>query len=189
MRKPDCGADFMNSHAAAGIDFGDYQRSMQTQYRALTTYRKGGVPIWLYDMAKIRLVLCQVVWDWIFNSRGGGGECPPLLKNNLVELQRAADVAWARYDAMQPRREKEPRALRRAVKQCGGIVPLLVKVLWLYRLGENSCAIAAETGLKPAAVRQRLHRVRHIADRLFMDPTDSQSPAKSSLLKKQIRKE
>src|SRR5437660_233837 len=74
----------MNIFAENGIGYDDYMRGMHTDRRALTTYRKGGVPLWLYDMAKIRLVLCQVVWDWIFNSRAGG--VPPLLRNSLVEL-------------------------------------------------------------------------------------------------------
>jgi len=165
----------VNIYAERGIAYQDYARGMHTQFRSPTTYRKGGPPVWLYDTKKLRMVLCEMIWAWICTS-STSGTCPPLLKNNLVELQRAADVQWARYDAMQPRRCKEANSLRRAVKESGGILPLLVKVLWLYRLGENSCAIAAETGLKPAAVRQRLLRMRRIADRLF-----SASPALQSV--------
>src|SRR5713101_1652962 len=150
----------------SGLAWDDRER-MQIENRISVAARRGGVPTWLYDMDKVRMVLCQAVWTWIFT--GGAGECPPLLRNSLVELTRAADVAWARYANTHVGGTKEGRALARAVKRCGGIVPLLVKLLWCYRLGWDSCAIAAETGLNPVAVRQRLSRMRGIARRLKLD--------------------
>lgn len=150
------------------LSYDDRER-FHVQHHAITTFRKGGTPLWLFDMDKLRLVLCQCVWDWIF--AGGAGECPLLLKNSLTELQRAADVQFARSAATQ--HTKEVRALKRGVERSGGIVPLLVKILWMYRLGENSCAIAAATGLSPWGVRQRLWRMRRIASKLgFSDSTE-----------------
>ncbi|HEV2522978.1 MAG TPA: hypothetical protein VGT24_11405 [Candidatus Acidoferrales bacterium] len=65
------------------------------------------------------------------------------------------------------------RALKRAVKQSGGIAPLFAKILWLYRMGANSCEIAASTGLTPWAVRARLWRIRRIARRLNLEASSS----------------
>jgi hypothetical protein len=150
----------------SGLSWDD-RESIQIENRSPVATRKGGVPLWLFKMENIRLVLCEVVWQFIFY--GHAGECPPLLKNNLAELTRAADVQWARYAATHVGRTKEGKALARAVKRCGGIVPLLAKLLWGYRMGWDSCAIAAETGLTPAAVRQRLSRMQIIARRLGLD--------------------
>jgi hypothetical protein len=152
------------------LSYDDRQR-IQVQWRALTTYRKGGVPLWLYDQRKLKTVLCQMVWQFVIADQYQG-LCPALLQTSWIELQRAADVKWARLSATEGR-SKEVRALRRAVKQSGGIVPLFVKVLWLYRTGANSCAIAAATGLTPWAVRQRLWRIRRIARRLNLETSTS----------------
>lgn len=152
-----------------GIDWGDLRAhdsraTLRIDRHAAVTHRNGGVPLWLYTFGKIRLVLAQVIWDWIIG--GKGGDCPPLLRESWRELRRAADVHWARYIEMNGR-TKEGRGLKRAVEKCGGILNLLVAILWRYRLGANSCEIADATGLTPVAVRIRLHRLNLIARQLF----------------------
>src|SRR6266705_3363737 len=49
----------------SGLSWDD-RESIQIENRAPTTHRKGGVPLWLYDMEKVRMVLCEIVWQFIF---------------------------------------------------------------------------------------------------------------------------
>lgn len=153
----------MNPYAEAGIDWRDYER-MQTQHRSETAYQQH--PSWLFDDDKLKDVLCALIWTWLHK---GHCNCPALLKTNLVELKRAADVQWAYVSNTQWGHTKEYRQLRKAVEHCGGFAQLIAKILWLYRTGANSVAIAQETGLSPVAIRQRLWRARQLAIKLGIE--------------------
>lgn len=150
----------------AGIDYRDFDR-MQTEHRAESAYRRDSTPAWLFNDAALKEVLCGAIWRWIF--LGNAGKCPPLRKNNLVELKRAADVEWSKICATRTGHTREYRAMRKAVERCGGVAQLIAKLLWLYRTGANSVAIAQETGLSATAVRQRLLRMRLLAKRLGIE--------------------
>jgi hypothetical protein len=143
----------------------DYQELGQTRERSVFTFRKD-YPEFLFDDRKLRLVLCQLVWNLAKDGRNAG-RVPENLANDLGMMKLIGDVAWLRYCQSQSKDTREAVAFKTAVTKCGGILNLFTIVLWSYRMGASSCEIAESTGMSPVAVRQRLLRIRRLAQKLL----------------------
>jgi hypothetical protein len=151
----------MSDHQISFEDFARFQTSERS-----TFVRRKYQPEWLNSEEKLRLMLAQLIWQLHCPYRTAG-RVPAALASDLETLRLVSTVLFIQWAQNQKTVTKEFEAFARAVVHCGGVLQLFALILWAWRCGEDSPTIAAKTGMTPTAVRQRLFRIRKLADKLF----------------------
>jgi hypothetical protein len=145
------------------IDYNEFSR-FQTSEHSAFQYRTEQ-PDWLNSEEKLRKVLAQLIWN-VARPGQNAGRVPDALVEDLATLRFVSEVAFIQFCQKQ-KITREVEAFARSVVHCHGMLQLFTILLWGYRTGASSPELSAQTLMTPVAIRQRLFRIRKVAQKLF----------------------